>query len=36
MYRNLLGATEIGEAFDLPAQKVRVCFAHCASSRCTL
>ena len=26
IYRDLLGATAIGEAFDLPAQKVRVCF----------
>ncbi|HVI99930.1 MAG TPA: methylmalonyl-CoA epimerase [Sphingomonas sp.] len=25
-YRELLGAEKIGEAFDLPAQKVRVCF----------
>ncbi|TPG13484.1 methylmalonyl-CoA epimerase [Sphingomonas koreensis] len=25
-YRDLLGADMIGEAFDLPAQKVRVCF----------
>lgn len=26
MYRTLLGATAIGEPFDLPAQGVRVCF----------
>ncbi len=26
LYRDLLGATEIHEAFDLPAQGVRVCF----------
>jgi methylmalonyl-CoA/ethylmalonyl-CoA epimerase len=26
IYRNLLGATSIGEPFDLPAQGVRVCF----------
>ena len=26
MYRTLLGATVIGEPFDLPAQGVRVCF----------
>lgn len=26
LYRRLLGATVVGEAFDLPAQKVRVCF----------
>jgi len=25
-YRELLGAERVGEAFDLPAQKVRVCF----------
>ena len=26
IYRDLLGATSIGEPFDLPAQGVRVCF----------
>ena len=26
LYRDLLGATHIGEPFDLPAQGVRVCF----------
>ena len=26
MYRDLLGATHIGDPFDLPAQGVRVCF----------
>ena len=26
LYRDLLGATRIGEPFDLPAQGVRVCF----------
>jgi methylmalonyl-CoA/ethylmalonyl-CoA epimerase len=26
MYRNVLGATHVGDAFDLPAQGVRVCF----------
>jgi len=26
LYRDLLGATEVGEPFDLPPQKVRVCF----------
>ena len=26
LYRDLLGATAIGEPFDLPAQGVRVCF----------
>ena len=28
MYRDLLGATHIGDAFDLPAQGVRVCFVN--------
>ena len=26
LYRNVLGATQVGDAFDLPAQGVRVCF----------
>jgi methylmalonyl-CoA/ethylmalonyl-CoA epimerase len=26
LYRDLLGATHVGDAFDLPAQGVRVCF----------
>ncbi len=26
MYRDVLGATHVGDAFDLPAQGVRVCF----------
>ena len=26
MYRDVLGATRVGDAFDLPAQGVRVCF----------
>ncbi|HEU4651129.1 MAG TPA: methylmalonyl-CoA epimerase [Croceibacterium sp.] len=26
LYRNMLGATRIGDPFDLPAQGVRVCF----------
>ena len=26
LYRTMLGATRVGEAFDLPAQGVRVCF----------
>ena len=26
MYRDLMGATRVGDAFDLPAQGVRVCF----------
>jgi catechol 2,3-dioxygenase-like lactoylglutathione lyase family enzyme len=36
MYRDLLGATEIGEAFDLPAQKVRVCFVDLPNSQIEL
>ncbi len=32
LYRDLLGAEKIGEAFDLPAQKVRVCFVDAGSS----
>jgi methylmalonyl-CoA/ethylmalonyl-CoA epimerase len=33
VYRELLGATEIGAPFDLPAQKVRLCFPrHCERS----
>ena len=26
LYRDVLGATQVGDAFDLPAQGVRVCF----------
>ena len=36
MYRDLLGATKIGEAFDLPAQKVRVCFVDLPNSQIEL
>ncbi len=36
IYRDLLGATEIGEAFDLPAQKVRVCFVDLPNSQIEL
>ena len=36
VYRDLLGACEIGEAFDLPAQKVRVCFIDLPNSQIEL
>ena len=36
MYRDLLGARHIGEAFDLPAQKVRVCFVDLPNSQIEL
>lgn len=36
LYRNLLGATVIGEPFDLPAQKVRVCFVDAPNSQIEL
>ena len=36
MYRELLGATVIREAFDLPAQKVRVCFIDTPNSQIEL
>lgn len=35
-YRELLGAEKVGEAFDLPAQKVRVCFVDVANSQIEL
>jgi methylmalonyl-CoA/ethylmalonyl-CoA epimerase len=35
-YRELLGAEKIGEAFDLPAQKVRVCFVDAPNSQIEL
>ena len=35
-YRDLLGATSIGEAFDLPAQGVRVCFVDTPNSQIEL
>ena len=35
-YRDLLGATKIGEAFDLPAQGVRVCFVDTPNSQIEL
>ena len=36
MYRDLLGATHIGDAFDLPAQGVRVCFVNAPNSQIEL
>jgi len=36
LYRELLGATKIHDAFDLPAQKVRVCFVDTANSQIEL
>ena len=36
LYRDLLGATHIGEPFDLPAQKVRVCFVDTPNSQIEL
>jgi methylmalonyl-CoA/ethylmalonyl-CoA epimerase len=36
MYRNLLGATKIHDAFDLPAQGVRVCFVDTPNSQIEL
>ena len=36
LYRDLLGATKIGEPFDLPPQKVRVCFVNLPNSRIEL
>lgn len=35
-YRDLLGATEIGAPFDLPAQGVRVCFVDTLNSQIEL
>ena len=36
MYRDLLGATKIGDPFDLPPQKVRVCFVDLPNSQIEL
>jgi methylmalonyl-CoA/ethylmalonyl-CoA epimerase len=36
LYRELLGAEKVGEAFDLPAQKVRVCFVDAPNSQIEL
>ncbi|HEX7657701.1 MAG TPA: methylmalonyl-CoA epimerase [Sphingomonas sp.] len=35
-YREVLGAEKVGEAFDLPAQKVRVCFVDAPNSQIEL
>jgi methylmalonyl-CoA/ethylmalonyl-CoA epimerase len=35
-YRELLGAEKVGEPFDLPAQKVRVCFVDAPNSQIEL
>ena len=36
LYRDLLGATAIGQPFDLPPQKVRVCFVDTPNSQIEL
>ena len=36
LYRNLLGATQVGDAFDLPAQGVRVCFVDAPNAQIEL
>ena len=36
LYRDLLGVTAIGEPFDLPPQKVRVCFVDLPNSQIEL
>ena len=36
LYRDLLGATHIGEPFDLPAQGVRVCFVNLPNTQIEL
>ncbi|MDQ4086846.1 MAG: methylmalonyl-CoA epimerase [Pseudomonadota bacterium] len=36
LYRDMLGATKIHEAFDLPAQGVRVCFVDTPNSQIEL
>ena len=36
LYRDLLGATHVGDAFDLPAQGVRVCFVDAPNSQIEL
>jgi methylmalonyl-CoA/ethylmalonyl-CoA epimerase len=36
LYRDLLGATRIQEPFDMPAQKVRVCFVDTPNSQIEL
>ena len=36
LYRDLFGATQVGDAFDLPAQGVRVCFVDAPNSQIEL
>ena len=36
MYRNVMGATHVGDPFDLPAQGVRVCFVDAPNSQIEL
>ena len=36
LYRDVLGATHVGDAFDLPAQGVRVCFVDAPNSQIEL
>ena len=36
LYRDVLGATQVGDAFDLPAQGVRVCFVDTPNSQIEL
>src|SRR5690606_25559244 len=36
LYRDMLGATQAGEPFDLPAQGVRVCFIDLPNSQIEL
>ncbi len=36
LYRDMLGATHVGDAFDLPAQGVRVCFVDAPNSQIEL
>ena len=35
-YRDVLGATQVGDAFDLPAQGVRVCFVDAPNAQIEL
>jgi len=36
LYRDVLGATQVGDAFDLPAQGVRVCFVNAPNAQIEL
>ena len=36
LYRDVLGATHVGDAFDLPAQGVRVCFVDAPNAQIEL